>query len=362
MSRTHSIAVDTASRSYRVLVGSDLLDELGSLALAACGGQRACVISDSNVAGLYAERALRSLRDAGYEASLLTFPAGEASKNLSTLSDLLEGVAERELTRDDVVVALGGGVTGDMAGLVAALYLRGCQVVQVPTSLLAMVDSSVGGKTAVDLAAGKNLAGAFLQPSLVLADVSCLRSLSGELLRDSCGEVVKHAVLDGPQMLLELTEHPANGSLDDGRMAELVARNVRIKRDVVASDEREHGLRQTLNLGHTIGHAVEAASGFGLGHGSSVAVGLCCIARACERRGWSEPGLASLVKAAVRAHGLPTPTDLAVDTLMRYVAHDKKRHADSVNVVVPLAPGRVEVRAVGLHELRELVELGCERA
>lgn len=361
MSDAVSIAVDTPSRSYQVTVGSGVLGRLGRLARAACGGQRACVVSDSNVAPLYAEAALGSLRAAGYEAGLLTFPAGEASKNVRTLSALLEGIAGLGLTRDDVVVALGGGVTGDMAGLAAALYLRGCQVVQVPTSLLAMVDSSVGGKTAIDLEAGKNLAGAFLQPSLVLADVDCLKSLSAGLLRDSCGEVVKHAVLDGPQMLRDLTEHPANESLKPGRMTALVARNVRIKRDVVADDERERGLRQTLNLGHTIGHAIEAASGFALGHGSSVAAGLCCMARACERKGWSEQGLAALVEGAVRAHGLPTGTDVPTDDLMRFAAHDKKRHADSVNVVVPLAPGKVEVRAVGLDGLRELIELGCGR-
>ena len=351
-----------ASSPYDVHVGAGVLDEVGDVARGAAGGERCCVITETNVGPLYAARVEDSLARAGYDvAERLVFAAGERSKNLSTLGGLLEGLAERELTRGDVVVALGGGVTGDMGGLAAALYLRGVRVVQVPTSLLAMVDSSVGGKTAVDLAAGKNLAGAFWQPSAVVADVRCLATVPTELLTDSCGEVVKHAVLADAAMLDELTRKPLNSDgVGENRLAEVVARNVAIKRDVVAADERESGVRQTLNLGHTIGHAIEAASDFTLGHGSCVAAGLCMMARASARRGWCTDETARRIVRCVEAHALPTTSALSPDALMAYAAHDKKRHGGTVSVVVPREVGRCEVRTVSLDELRELIVLGEE--
>ena len=353
-----TIKVGAASRSYEVIVGTGLLDRLGEFVRNSTGCSRCCVITESTVGPLYADAAEGALLASGLDvAPRLTFTAGEPSKTLATLGMLLEGLAERELTRDDVVIALGGGVTGDMGGLAAALYLRGIRVVQVPTSLLAMVDSSVGGKTAVDLMAGKNLVGAFWQPSLVVADVSTLSTIPGDLFRDSCGEVVKHAVLADPALLAELERNPLITS-DVDSLASVVARNVSIKRDVVSADERERGLRQTLNLGHTIGHAIEAAGDFSLGHGSCVAAGLCMIARAASRCGWCSADTAERIERCAEAHGLPTSTDLPTETLMRYVAHDKKRHGDSVNIVVPLEVGRCEVRTVDLDELRCLIDLG----
>lgn len=358
------VHVSTPSRAYDVHVGAGILSDVGAIARSSAGGSRCCVVSDSNVAPLYAPAVEASLASAGYEVTeTIVFPAGERNKRLATLETLLEGLAERELTRGDVVVALGGGVTGDMAGLAAALYQRGCPVVQAPTSLLSMVDSSVGGKTAVDLAAGKNLAGAFWQPSAVVADVRCLSTIDHALLTDSCGEVVKHAVLADPALLDELTTSPLNApGADESHLVEVVARNVSIKRDVVSADETERGVRQTLNLGHTVGHAIEAASDFALGHGSCVAAGLCIVARAAERGGWCAPGTRRAIERCVRAHGLPTGTALATDEIMRYLVHDKKRHGASVNLVVPVEVGRVEVRPVGLDDLRALVELGLPAA
>lgn len=327
MSIVATVPVRTPSRAYDVLVGRGLLDEVGPVTRAAAGGEVAAVVADSNVAPLYAPRVAASLERAGYRSVTLTFPAGEQHKRLSTLETLLEGLAQAELSRDDVIVALGGGVTGDMAGLAAALYLRGIKVVQVPTSLLAMVDSSVGGKTAVDLAHGKNLAGTFFQPHAVIADVDCFDTLSHELFTDSCGEVIKHGVLADPALFDEIAARPINApgyARDD--LARIVARNVEIKRDVVNADETERGLRQTLNLGHTLGHAIEAASNFALGHGSSVAAGLCCVARAAVALGWADASVARRIEAATTAFGLPTDTSVDHQTLFRYAAHDKKRH------------------------------------
>ena len=335
---TSTVHVSTPSRSYDVLIGQGVIDEVGALTRKACGGSAACVIADDNVAPLYANAVAESLADAGYRTTLQVFPAGERHKRLSTLSDLLE----------------------DMGGLAAALYLRGCKVVQVPTSLLAMVDSSVGGKTAVDLEAGKNLAGAFFQPSLVVADVDCLDTLTPELFTDSCGEVIKHGVIRDEALFRSLAAHPINAEgFDRQELADVIRRNVQIKRDVVDADERERGLRQILNFGHTIGHAIEAASDFALGHGSSVAAGMCCIARASARMGWCAQDVADDIVAAVAAYGLPTDTAVDHDTLLSFATHDKKRHGSTVNVVVPTRIGAVEVRTVSLPEFRHLVDLGC---
>ena len=360
MSDTRVIQVDTPSRSYEVFVGQGILGEVGPRAARLIRGRRAHVISDSNVAPLYADDVTGSLRRAGFTTDVQVFEAGEASKDIHTLSALLEGLAAAELTRDDVVVAVGGGVTGDIAGLAAALYLRGCAVIQVPTSLLAMVDSSVGGKCAIDLAAGKNLAGAFFQPTLVIADVECLDTLTHEQLTDSCGEMIKHGVIRDATLFRKLAEQPLNADGARHAMrAALIARNVEIKRDVVDADEREGGVRQILNFGHTIGHAIEAASDFTLGHGSSVAAGMCCMARAAVACGWCPQDVADDIERVVDAYGLPTDTRLSPGRIMSLVLHDKKRHGDSFNVVVPRAIGVVEIRTVSAQELADLVDLGC---
>lgn len=356
----HIVEVATSSRTYQVIVGAGILETVGSVCRSTVGGEACCVISDSTVAPLYAERACHALSEAGYRCTELTFPAGEASKRITTLEQLLEQIAQAQLTRDDLIVALGGGVTGDMAGLAAALYLRGIQVVQVPTSLLAMVDSSVGGKTAVDLEAGKNLIGAFLQPSAVLADVQCLSTVSPDLFRDSCGEVIKHGVIADAELFSQLEAHPfTQASHDEATLVSVIARNIEIKRNVVSADEKERGLRQTLNFGHTIGHAVEAASNFTLGHGTCVAIGMCCIARAACAKGWCSSDVPARIEAVVAAHGLPTDTNLAHDLIVQFAAHDKKRHGNGLNVIIPTRIGEVEVKRLSLDEFRELVTLGC---
>jgi len=359
---THVIDVRTPSKSYQVHVGCGTFDHMGELVRAACGGERCFLASDHTVAGLYGQRAIVQLEGAGYEVTPFSFYPGEESKTWDTLGTMLEALAAAGLTRDDCVVALGGGVVGDMAGLAAALWLRGVKVAQVPTTLLAMVDSSVGGKTAVDLPAGKNLVGAFLQPSVVVADPECLTTVEPDLFRDSCGEVIKHAVLADENLFDQLLQQPLTGEdVTTAQLAAIVARNVQIKRDVVDADEHEHGLRQTLNLGHTIGHAIEAAHGYQMGHGTCVATGLCCIAWASARLGWCSQATAEAIDRVVAAHGLPTDTDLDHEVLVRFAAHDKKRHGDAINVVVPLAIGQVEVRTLTMPEFTRVVNLGCGR-
>lgn len=357
------VHVSTTSRAYDVHVVPGILDYCGELIAQAAGGERALVVSETNVAPLYLERVVSSLEGAGYEVASHVFPAGEASKRAGTWAGCLEAAAEAGLTRDDVVVALGGGVTGDIAGFAGASYMRGCAVAQIPTSLLAMVDSSVGGKTAIDLAAGKNLAGAFWQPRVVIADPRCLSTIDHDLFTDSCGEVIKHGVLADSALFESLEAKPLNApDYDESDLARIIARNVEIKRDVVDADERERGLRQTLNLGHTIGHAVEAASNFTLGHGTCVAIGLCAIARATAAMGELTKQDSARIEHVVAAHGLPTDTSLDHDTIVRLARSDKKRHGDGVNVVLPRAIGKVEVRRMTMDQFAGLVDAGCGTA
>ena len=356
---TKTIRVDAASRSYDVVVGDGILDELGTRMRDAIKTDTAFVVTDSHVAPLYLRRTLDSLEGAGLRVASLTVPAGERFKRLDTFGTILEAMAEAGLTRDSVVVALGGGVVGDMAGFAAATYMRGIDVVQVPTTLLAMVDSSVGGKTAIDLDAGKNLVGSFLQPSLVIADVNTLRSLDEDVFVDGLGEVVKHAVLADEGLFGTLSHTTLTKDHDASALVDVVARNVAIKRDVVNADEHERGVRQTLNLGHTIGHAIEAASGFALGHGHCVASGLCCVTRATEALGWTKPGVAERVERLVAQQGLPTDTSIPHDQLVAFATHDKKRHGDGVNLVVVRDIGQCDVRRVTLSEFSEVVARGC---
>lgn len=358
-----TIDVHTTQRAYTVHVAKSCLDKVGSAAKAHSTGNCAFIVSDTNVFPLWGKPVEKSLEDAGFEVYTASFLAGEMRKNLGTLSDILEAMAGVPLSRDDVVIALGGGVTGDIAGFAAASYMRGIQVIQVPTSLLAMVDSSVGGKTAVDLRGGKNLAGAFWQPSEVIASLECLSTISPELLTDSCGEVIKHAVLADPTLFAKLENMPINtrnsaGELDFERLERVVGRNIEIKRDIVDKDEKEKGLRQTLNLGHTVGHAIESANNYQLGHGSSVAAGMCITARACAKQGICSDTCAERIVSCVAAHGLPTTTDIATEILFAHAMADKKRHGDSVNAVLIENIGSVRVQPMSLAEFKDLLELG----
>ena len=356
--QTQVVHVDTTSRSYDVLVGAHILDELGEHLRKVAHPDTVFVVTDTNVAPLYLARVEASLAAAGFATASKVVPAGEPHKNLETYGQLLAAMAEAELTRSSLVVALGGGVVGDMAGFAAATYMRGILEVQVPTTLLSMVDSSVGGKTAIDLTCGKNLVGAFLQPSLVLADVETLATLSPYVFVDGMGEVVKHAVLADPSLFEELSRRPVTQDADPAYLVDVVTKNVSIKRDVVATDETERGLRQTLNLGHTIGHAIEAASDYQQGHGHCVAAGLCWMARAAARMGWAEQDQATRIELCTEAQGLPIGSDLDPKEIFAQATHDKKRHGSTVNVVVPERIGSVALRTISLDELRQLIELG----
>lgn len=351
-----TIRVNVGS-GYDVKVGGGLLSRCGEEIKKATGAQRVAVVTDSNVGPLYAERVMKSIEEAGCTAFLHTFEAGEPSKNMTNLAQILEFLAQSELGRGDCVTALGGGVTGDMAGFAAGCYLRGIKFVQLPTTLLAAVDSSVGGKTAVDLPQGKNLAGLFHQPSLVLCDTDTLATLPAERLADGVAEAVKTAILFDAE-LFALFEK--GFSLE--RDAEtVITRCVECKAGVVERDERESGERRLLNLGHTVGHAIELCSGYSITHGFAVAAGTAIIARAAEKLGWTTEPVAERIEKALAASGLPTDTEYSAEELARAAMNDKKRSGGTVTFIVPETIGRCAQRAVPTGEMRELIETGLRK-
>lgn len=345
-----------ASRSYEVKIGRDLLKTLGAEAASLLKGRAAAIVSDSNVAPLYLEQTKVSLESAGFRTCSFLFPAGEGSKNGQTYLDLLEFLAEHQITRSDTLVALGGGVVGDLTGFAAATFLRGVAFVQLPTTLLAAVDASVGGKTAIDLKNGKNLAGAFYQPRLVLCDLDTLSTLPADVFADGCAEVIKYGMIGDPG-LLELLE------TTDFRAApeEIVARCIAQKRDLVEEDEFDTGARQLLNLGHTIGHGIEACSGYALSHGRAVAIGMTLITRAAVAFGQCPPEALPRLQALLHRYDLPDTTGYGAEELYEKTLSDKKRTGSTLSLVVPTAWGRSQLQTVAVSDLYHWIERGLDR-
>lgn len=363
----YTLDIDT-ERPYKVHIGTFLLEQVGQIAReAAPGATRALVVTDSNVGPLYGAPVMDGLEAAGFTAELAAFEAGEKSKTMETLSMVLERAASAGLTRGDVIVALGGGVVGDVAGLAAATYMRGVALIQVPTSLLAMVDSSVGGKTAVNLGEGKNLAGAFWQPSAVVADIGCLGTLEDAQFADGCAEVVKHALIADAELFEELERTPLTPELlktDLARVAWLIARNIDIKRAVVVQDEREAGIRKLLNFGHSIGHGVEAAEGYRLGHGTCVGIGMVAIASASVTAELCHEDVPERIARLLKAHGLSLAFDAEPERVYEEALHDKKRSGDLIELVVPRGVGAAALAPTPVDEFRRILEVGlaCTRA
>lgn len=344
-----TVCVNAPSKTYSVEIGAGLLSQAGQR-LGALGCATVMVVTDSHVDALYASRLVACLEQAGLTVHKFVFPAGESAKSAQTLIALLNEMAAHRLTRTDAVAALGGGVVGDLAGLAAALYMRGIKLVQLPTTLLAAVDSSVGGKTAIDLPAGKNLVGTFYQPDLVLCDTDALSTLPPSELANGRAEVIKYAYLQDASILTQLH--------DAGRQEDMIARCVEIKRDVVCADEHDTGLRQLLNFGHTFAHAIEQNSGYTVPHGSAVAIGMVLMTRAAVAQGLcDEAGLTTLLQTLQACH-LPTETQYSLDALFATVLSDKKRAADTITLVIPRRIGHCELKKVSLDEARAFLALG----
>ena len=350
------VRVELGSRSYEVLIGQGLLAEVGPVARAAAGGTLAGIITDSNVGPLYVARVEESLSAAGYATGVATFQAGEPSKTLATAGRLFDQIFSWPTPpdRDSIIVAVGGGVVGDLAGFVAATLLRGVPFVQAPTSLLADVDSSVGGKTGVDHPAGKNLIGAFHQPRAVCIDVDSLATLPAVEWASGLAECVKHGAIRDETLITWIARHAEALAAGDTRLrGELIRRNVAIKAAVVAADERESGQRAHLNFGHTIGHAIEAEFGFtGAGgdylrHGHCVALGMVAANHIALGRGLLPAAQAERIETLLSALALPVRrAGLDARRLVHTMRHDKKRRGGAMRFVLPAGGlGRVAIHA-----------------
>ncbi len=340
---------------YDIIIERGALQSVGKYITEVMGsGKRACVVTDDNIAPIYAEYVLDNLRSYGIEPCLYVFPHGEGSKHIGTVTDMLGFFAENTLTRSDFIVALGGGITGDLAGFAAAIYLRGIKFVQIPTSLLAQIDSSVGGKTGCDLESGKNLVGAFHHPSLVLIDPDVLETLPDEFMRDGMGEMIKYGAIKSESLFCRLESDEPFDNIDEN-----IYECIRIKAGIVERDFTEQGERALLNFGHTVGHAIEKTENFGgISHGAAVAAGMCIIIRAAEKVQICHSGTASRIEALCEKYGLPTGYNTDAATIANAAKNDKKRHKSSIKLILLRKIGDSFICPVGCNELPVLFD-GC---
>lgn len=344
-----------ASKQYNIHIGTQLLENAGMYISQAVCSKYVAIISDSNVWPIYGDILTSSLQRDGYRIIHYVLPAGEESKSGENFLKILNFLAENKLTRTDCLIALGGGVVGDMTGFVAATYLRGISYIQIPTSLLAMVDSSVGGKTAIDLPAGKNLAGAFWQPSLVLCDLNALSTLPKEIFQDGCAEVIKYAVLFDKSLFSHLWK-----TGEDFDREYVVARCVELKRDIVNKDERDTGERQLLNLGHTVGHSIEKCSNFAISHGRAVAIGMHIISCAAVKKQLLDANTQLQITQLLHRFSLPTETDFKAQHLSDAAQNDKKRAGGSITLIVPESIGNCNLYPIPAEELESFIKAGLD--
>ena len=346
MKNTKTVAVK-ASGNYDITIGKGIIGNTGEILRKIKRCCRAVIVTDSNVDPLYSSVVAESLEKAGYNTDKFVFPAGERSKNAQTFIDILEYLAFEKITRSDLLVALGGGVVGDITGFAASCYLRGIDFVQIPTTLLAAVDSSVGGKTAIDLKAGKNLAGAFYQPIAVVCDTDTFNTLPEKEVACGYAEVIKYGILFDS----EFCDTLINGECD---IDEIVERCVIFKRDIVERDEFDNGERKLLNLGHTAAHGIEKVSGYSLTHGQAVAVGMVIATRIAENLGICRQGTYREVEKMLEKFGLPIKYDITAEELCEAALSDKKRQSSKLALVLPEKIGKCVLYDVDVANLKEI--------
>lgn len=343
-----TIRVNT-SRSYDVLIEKGLLKNCGKYISEITESRKAAVITDDIVAGLYGDAVKASLEEYGFVSDTFVFKNGEASKNINVLADIFDFLSECNITRNDIIIALGGGVVGDITGFASATFLRGVEFVQIPTTLLAQIDSSVGGKTAIDIPRGKNLVGAFKQPALVLCDTSALDTLTEEIFSDGMAEAIKYGMIRDKNLFELIESH----NLSDIRevIDDVVYTCIDIKRSVVENDEFDKGERMILNFGHTIGHAIEGWHNYtDYTHGKGVSAGMCYITRKFA------PDLSERLENCVKSYNLPVDSEASMTELLPYCSKDKKRESDNINYIVCPEIGKAEIVKTTVSKFNSLME------
>lgn len=344
-----------ASVSYDILIEKGLLTIAGREAAKVVKPCAAAILTDTNVDALYSDTLEASLTDAGFSPLKFVIKAGEESKSPENYIAFLSFLAKNHITRSDCIFALGGGVVGDLAGFAAATYLRGIKFVQIPTTLLSMVDSSVGGKTAIDIPEGKNLVGAFYQPSLVLCDPHTLGTLSGKDFSDGCAEVIKYGII-GDKALFEKLKFSIEDNIED-----IIENCVCNKRDVVNADERDVGVRQLLNLGHTPAHSIEILSNFEISHGSAVAMGIALIARSACKAGKCPTADLDEIISMLRRYSLPTECPFGAKEIAEIALGDKKRSGGCINLIVPHGIGNSKIEKTNIEDLEAIFAQGLQK-
>lgn len=355
MVRNVHINAGNGGSGYDVKIGSGLLGEVGALIKNVLNGDKTAIFTDSVVDELYGGIVEKQLADAGFDVCRYVFPAGEESKNINTVAAFIDFMAENHLSRKDAVVALGGGVAGDMGGFAASIYMRGIKFVQIPTTLLAAVDSSVGGKTGVDIDAGKNLVGAFWQPSLVVCDTDVFSTLAPGQILDGTAEILKTGAIRDAGLFEKAAE--CDIVQDAAATANIVERCVQIKGAVVDEDEKESGVRKILNFGHTMAHAIEKYSEFGISHGKAVAIGMLMITKAFERLDMTAAGVYNRLFEAISEKGFETEYDAPLARLCELAASDKKAGGGKISLVYIPEIGKAETFDVSLEKLYDIFAL-----
>ncbi|MBR3767335.1 MAG: 3-dehydroquinate synthase [Clostridia bacterium] len=336
-----------ASLTYDVLIEKGLLKNAGKLIKETASGETAIIVSDTNVFPIYGDFLSKELKNEGYNVLTFVFPAGEESKNTDTLVELWEFLAKNHVTRSDSLIALGGGVVGDLTGFAAATFLRGIKYIGIPTTLLSMVDSSVGGKTAVDLKGGKNLAGAFYQPSLVIIDPDTLKTLPENIFSDGMAEVIKYGMINLPDFLYDLSR--------DMDICDIIETCVKDKRDIVNLDEKDLGLRQLLNFGHTPAHGIEKLSEFTVSHGSAVAIGMMIMTKASIKTGLCSGTVLPVLENLLKKFSLPTELVFSAEEIAKTALNDKKRMGANITLVIPEDIGKCVLKNVPIESLYEFL-------
>lgn len=341
--------VVSTAQPYEILIGEDILKDAGIYINRVFKPCRLCIITDSTVNRIYSKTLCESLKNLEYTVSKIVFPNGEHSKNIETYANIMEALAEEGFTRTDGIIALGGGVVGDIAGFAASTYMRGIRYIQIPTTYIAAIDASFGGKTAINLLSGKNLAGTFWQPSLVICDYKTFDTLPESRLQEGVAEAVKNAVVSDASLLKQISEK---------NYEYVIERCISIKKSIVEADERDTGLRQLLNFGHTIGHGIEKLSAFSVSHGLAVAKGMVMEAKAAYRSGLTSVDISGELADFLNGFGLDTSVQYTADELYAYALTDKKIMDDRITMVIPESIGKCSLHKMSLKELKSFIEAG----